>query len=129
MYSLKYKCHTVKNKIMSLSPERRFATSPKHEMLKMALKNPSLSINTLHGNTKMLTTKKNIVNKKMSLLEYKKRENEIKNEQRVMEIEEHLNELHAESNKTRERVESISKKLDFLIQKLCKETMFVMDDI
>ncbi len=98
---------------MSTSPERRFATSPKHELLKMALKTPTLPSTT----------------KKMSLVEHKKRQNAFQNEQKIESIEEQLNELNVEANRTRERVDSISKKLDFLIQKLCTETIFDMDDI
>jgi len=98
-----------------MSPERRFATSPKHEMLKRVFNKPKLTVSTSP--------------KKISLLEYKKRQIEFQNEKRVDDIEEHLNEMSCELNKTRERVESISKKLDFLIQHLCKDTMFTMDDV
>jgi hypothetical protein len=109
---------------MSISPERRFATSPKHGMLKMALGNHKLTVKTSHPNPTLPST-----NNKMSLIEYKKRRNAFQNEQKIESIEEQLNELNVESNRTREIVEDCSKKLDLLIQKLCTESIFDMDDI
>jgi YesN/AraC family two-component response regulator len=103
---------------MSISPQRRFATSPENELLKRVLNNSPKS-------TTMPAAKK-----KMSLMEYKKRQKSLKQEQRVSNIEELLMELSIETNQTRERVDSISDKLDFLIGKcLVNQTMFVMDDL
>jgi len=102
---------------MSVSPERRFATSPKHEMLKKVFKKPLLTVLTSPRNTKI------------SLVEYKKRQVEFQQGQRVDNMEDHMQEMTSEINKTRERIDSISNKLDFIIQHLCKDTMFQMDDI
>jgi len=44
-------------------------------------------------------------------------------------MEDQLSDMTGEMNKTRERVDSISRKLDLLIQHLCKNTQFEMDDI
>lgn len=100
---------------MSISPERRFATSPKHEMLKKVFKKPQLTVSTSP--------------KQVSLVSYKRRQTEFKTTQRVLDMEDQLFELTGEMNKTRERVDSISRKLDLLIQHLCKNTQFEMDDI
>jgi len=96
---------------MSISPERRFATSPKHEMLKKVFKKPQLSVSTSP--------------KQISLAEYKRRQTT----QRVLNMEDQLVDMSTELNRTRERVDSISRKLDLLIQHLCKNTQFEMDDI
>lgn len=96
---------------MSVSPERRFATSPKHEMLKKVFKKPQLSVSTSP--------------KQVSLAEYKRRQTT----QRVFNMEDQLDDMTAELNRTRERVDSISRKLDLLIHHLCKNTQFEMDDI
>lgn len=100
---------------MSISPERRFATSPKHEMLKRVFKKPQLTVSTSP--------------KKMSLLEHKKRETEIKRAQHVSHMEEQIHEMSTELRETRDRVNSISKKLDFIMHHLCGGTLFEMDDI
>ena len=102
---------------MSIPPERRFATSPKHEMLKKVFKKPQLTVRTSPRNTKI------------SLLDYKKRQVKFNEDRRVINMEDQMHEMTSELNKTRERVESISNKLDFIIQHLCKDTMFQMDDI
>lgn len=96
---------------MSISPDRRFATSPKHEMLKKVFKKPQLSVSTSP--------------KQISLAEYKRRQTT----QRVLNMEDQLVDMSTELNRTRERVDSISRKLDLLIQHLCKNTQFEMDDI
>lgn len=96
---------------MSISPDRRFATSPKHEMLKKVFKKPQLSVSTSP--------------KQISLVEYKRRQTT----QRVLNMEDQLVDMSMELNRTRERVDSISRKLDLLIQHLCKNTQFEMDDI
>jgi hypothetical protein len=96
---------------MSVSPERRFATSPKHEMLKKVFKKPQLSVSTSP--------------KQVSLAEYKRRQTT----QRVFNMEDQLDDMTTELNRTRERVDSISRKLDLLIHHLCKNTQFEMDDI
>lgn len=108
------------NRTMSTSPERRFATSPKHEMLKRVFAKPKLTV---------VTSPKTVVisPKNISLLEHKKRQMALKNE--LSNMEEQYNEMSSELNQTRKRVDSISKKLDFLIEHLCKDTLFTMDDI
>lgn len=100
---------------MSISPERRFATSPKHEMLKKVFKKPQLTVSTAP--------------KQVSLSDYKRCQIAHTTKQRVLDIEDQYSELVGEMNKTRERVDSISRKLDLLIQHLCKNTQFEMDDI
>ena len=100
---------------MSISPERRFATSPRHEMLKKVFKKPQLTVSTSP--------------KQVSLSEYKRRQTEYKKTQQIINIEDQLCDMSMELNKTRERVDSISRKLDLLVQHLCKNTQFVMDDI
>jgi len=67
--------------------------------------------------------------KQVALSDYKRRQTEHKTTQRVLDIEDQYSELVGEMNKTRERVDSISRKLDLLIQHLCKNTQFEMDDI
>ena len=91
---------------MSVSPERRFEVSPKNEMLKFAL-------STSHKKTQL------------TLLEHRERVSS----QRAMMMDESLEDVYQELNKTRERVDSISRKLDFLIDYISKDTMFKMDDI
>ncbi len=100
---------------MSISPERRFATSPKHEMLKKVFKKPQLTVSTSP--------------KQVSLSDYKRCQIAHKTKQRALDMEDQYSELVGEMNKTRERVDSISRKLDLLIQHLCKNTQFEMDDI
>ena len=117
---------------MSKSPERRFATSPKHEMLKKVFTKPRLSVVTASTGAPKKgspTGSPTGSPKKVSLLEYKRRQTAFKNTLRVLDIEEQLNEMSSEVNKTRERVDSISLKLDLLIQHICKNTQFEMDDI
>jgi septal ring factor EnvC (AmiA/AmiB activator) len=106
---------------MSTSPERRFATSPKHELLKKVFSRPVLTVST--------SRRKSTSSRNLSLLEHKNRQMTSRDKQRVDNIEEQYSEMSSELNKTRERVDSISKKLDFLIEHLCKDTMFTMDDI
>ena len=92
---------------MSVSPERRFATSPEHEMLKKVFK-------------------------KTSLREYKTQRRQHVADQRLDSLEDQLCEMTTELNLTRERVDSISRKLDLILQHVCKEksfTMFSMEDV
>jgi len=101
---------------MSTSPERRFATSPEHEMLKRVFKK----------------TSPKTAGRKTSLQEYRAKQRQHQAEHRMARIEDHLDTMDAQLNKTRERVDSISKKLDFIIQQLCTDTrtaIFNMDDI
>lgn len=95
---------------MSVSPERRFATSPEHEMLKKIFKKTN----------------------KTSLRDYKARRRQHETDQRLESLEDQLCEMTAEMNLTRERVDSISRKLDLILQHVCKEksfTMFSMEDV
>lgn len=95
---------------MSVSPERRFATSPEHEMLKKVFKKTN----------------------KTSLREYKVRRRQHAADRRMDNLEEQLYEMTTELNLTRERVDSISRKLDLILQHVCKEksfTMFNMEDV
>lgn len=98
---------------MSVSPERRFATSPEHEMLKRVLKK----------------TPPKSTGRKTSLQEYRNRQRQNQAETRMARIEDHLDAMDADLNQTRERVDSISKKLDFLIRQLCTDSIFNMEDV
>lgn len=95
---------------MSVSPERRFATSPEHEMLKKVFKKTN----------------------KTSLREYKVQRRQHAADRRLDNLEDQLCEMTTELNLTRERVDSISRKLDLILQHVCKEksfTMFNMEDV
>lgn len=92
---------------MSQSPPRRFATSPEHEMLKKVFK-------------------------KTSLKEYREKRKEEQFQIRMSNMEDQLDGMASELNQTRERVESISRKLDFIVRHICNDnsgTIFNLDDI
>lgn len=91
----------------SVSPERRFATSPEHEMLKKVFK-------------------------KTSLKQYRENQQRKKDLQRMCFLEDQLEGMADELTRTRERVDSISQKLDFIVRHICgdkTQSIFKLDDI
>jgi len=102
----------MSTKSKSVSPERRFATSPEHEMLKKVFRKSAKA--------------------KPSLKEYRQAQEHKKNQRRMANLEDQLEDMTTQLTETRERVDSISRKLDFMIRHLCIENdqpLFNIDDV